>query len=641
MLKIILISFILVGGRIECSENLSPHGEMKISESSTFHHGRTYSNACSVSLLHKTETACQRRRHLEVAKLKQFYKISEPDNAMPLPHLDQPLHDTMVYFMTEKFHAYWFNLYFNVLSKQLRNLVGPMVELKYKNAQFTTFQNYTQVHEDFRNLILKATFPLLDQYKFPSSSYEYFTSLTKDERFKSDRYFAEQRLAGLNPMVLRRVDWYGTRGTNWENLKKRLDFSRINWEAAITSVTGQDILLSVMQRQVYVAEFPLLKDIPAMKDLLANERPGMKMRAPCMPIAMFAVNREGQFKVVAIQNDTKPGATVFTPEDGIMWDLVKAQFQETDLFYGQVYEHLLRTHMRMEPICISMHRHLSSLHPIHQILKFHCRGLIPLNAQGKVTLLDAPQTVRSLFSRGNKGAIALLYKGFQTMKWNDIDLEENIKDRGMEDTKMLPYYPYRDDGRLVDKVLEKFTKKLINMYYRWDVDVRKDTEIQALAQELSSAGKTGPQAAYGRIQGLEPSFSKKSQLASFLKETLWIVVQHAMFSFPIAEYGSTTNNPTKLYEGKDAKFFDMLPGSVASVLQGSLTHGLGSLHYDEFFDYSEEITCERLRHLVRHAYDDMKHARDEIHERNRKRYQAGHLTNPFMLQEWMPNSIST
>ena len=44
-----------------------------------------------------------------------------------------------------------------------------------------------------------------------------------------------------------------------------------------------------------------------------------------------------------------------------------------------------------------------------------------------MTLLEAPQTVRSLFSRGNEGAKALLYKGLQTMKWNDIDLEENIK----------------------------------------------------------------------------------------------------------------------------------------------------------------------------------------------------------------------
>ena len=89
----------------------------------------------------------------------------------------------------------------------------------------------------------------------------------------------------------------------------------------------------------------------------------------------------------------------------------------------------MRTHFRMEPVCIALHRHLSALHPLHQILKYHCRGLLPLNAQGAVTLLKELRTIRSLFGYGNQGAIKLLSKEYPKMVWGDIDLDVNIEVR--------------------------------------------------------------------------------------------------------------------------------------------------------------------------------------------------------------------
>ena len=101
--------------------------------------------------------------------------------------------------------------------------------------------------------------------------------------------------------------------------------------------------------------------------------------------------------------------------------------QQCDGFVAQMYEHLLRTHLRMEPVCISLYRHLSNKHPLHQILKYHCRGLIPLNKQGKFTLLNETKALRSLFPFGNEGGAKLMQNGYPGMKWNDIDLEENVK----------------------------------------------------------------------------------------------------------------------------------------------------------------------------------------------------------------------
>ena len=76
-------------------------------------------------------------------------------------------------------------------------------------------------------------------------------------------------------------------------------------------------------------------------------------------------------------------------------------------------------------------------------------------------------------------------------------------------------------------------------------------------------------------------------------------------------------------------------------LQASLAHGLGTLHYDSIFDYWKELKPRKIRRTVKAAFESMKQARHLIHKENKKRFERGQLTNPFMLQDWMPNSIST
>ena len=132
---------------------------------------------------------------------------------------------------------------------------------------------------------------------------------------------------------------------------------------------------------------------------------------------------------------------VHTPRHGHLWNISKAQLQISDGFAGQVLEHLMKTHLRMEPFCVALQRHLSSLHPLHQIMKHHCRGLLPLNARGAVTLLEEERTIRSLFGYGNRGAMNLLRNEYPKMVWGDIDLEANIRvSKTLKcDFIMLPY----------------------------------------------------------------------------------------------------------------------------------------------------------------------------------------------------------
>lgn len=89
---------------------------------------------------------------------------------------------------------------------------------------------------------------------------------------------------------------------------------------------------------------------------------------------------------------------VYSPEDGDLWALAKESFQVTDFAYVEMVEHLLKTHLMMEPFCVCVLRHLSKLHPLHQLLKYHCRyeellrevtwGFVDFAGKGKARACD-------------------------------------------------------------------------------------------------------------------------------------------------------------------------------------------------------------------------------------------------------------
>lgn len=51
----------------------------------------------------------------------------------------------------------------------------------------------------------------------------------------------------------------------------------------------------------------------------------------------------------------------------------------------------------------------------------------------------------------------------------------------MGDNKQVPYYPYRDDGRKINKVIGKFANKFVNRYVFYMAYSSKKLERFSLA----------------------------------------------------------------------------------------------------------------------------------------------------------------
>ena len=81
----------------------------------------------------------------------------------------------------------------------------------------------------------------------------------------------------------------------------------------------------------------------------------------------------------------------------------------------------------MEPFCVILKRTLSSLHPLNQILKYHCRELTVPNTIGTPKLADEGQFMDLLFAYGNTGMLTLLRDGHAVATWEVTDLRAEIK----------------------------------------------------------------------------------------------------------------------------------------------------------------------------------------------------------------------
>ncbi|XP_020627617.1 allene oxide synthase-lipoxygenase protein-like [Orbicella faveolata] len=379
----------------------------------------------------------------------------------------------------------------------------------------------------------------------------------------------------------------GPVGLDWETLNKTLN-TEFDWGRAVRKALGTDDTLkeAINQGRVYVLRYELCDDLPREKDLTDRD-PNRTMWDTLSPIALFAsaenfLTKTNNLVPVAIQMDYTPDSAVYTPEDDDNWMLAKLNVQVTDLGYAQIVEHLAKVHFLMEPFCVILKRTLSSAHPLHQMLKYHCRDVTVPNTIGAPKLVNEGQFMDQLFAFGNNGTARLLTDAHPLTTWNVTDFRKEIRKRGVYDKELLPYYPYRDDGEQILKIIENMVKEYHKSflkgsfpneclyrvcvskrfalycflrYYYDNEDVQNDHEFQRYLHELSSDSLPIFHGRYGKIQGLPSKIDTKDKLCDIVTRIIsQLSVQHAAVNYPLSDYAEYTPNlPTKLYNDTRVK----------------------------------------------------------------------------------------
>jgi arachidonate 15-lipoxygenase len=391
--------------------------------------------------------------------------------------------------------------------------------------------------------------------------------------YHRDDVFAEMRVAGPNPVILRRISV----------LDDRFPVTEAIYQSVLP---GDSLAAAGAEGRLYLADFAMLEGIEA------GTFPTLQ-KYIYAPLALFAVGKvSGKLIPIAIQCKQRPGPDnpIFTPGDGYNWLIAKTIVGIADGNVHEAVTHLGRTHLFIEPFVISTLRQLASNHPLFILLVPHFEGTNAINRAAWRFLISDKGPVDKMLGGAIQATRGLAASGVQSYVFQEAMLPTALKARGVDDPRTLPHYPYRDDALLLWNAIRRWVADYVALYYQGDADVTADPELAAWGAEL--VANDG-----GRLKGIgrEGKLSTIEELVDALTLIIYTCsVQHAAVNFPqydLMSYApamplaSYRPAPTTKQGGTAADYLAMLPPMHIAELQMELAYLLGSVYYNTLGEY--------------------------------------------------------
>jgi arachidonate 15-lipoxygenase len=391
--------------------------------------------------------------------------------------------------------------------------------------------------------------------------------------YDDDDHFAELRVTGINPMVIRKV----------ASLESHFPVTDAIFQA--TADFANDTLAAAgSEGRLFLADY----------EMLSTMEPGALENQPkyvYSPLALFALPKNGdKLKPVAIQCQQDHTANpIFTPNDGWSWKIAKAAVQVADTNHHELYSHLGTTHLVQEAIALANYRQLSYRHPLYILLEPHFEGTFFINFLATEILLPPGTAVPILLSGTSDSLYAQAVQARTNHSFRDSFPPVSLVDRGVMD---LPYFPYRDDALSLWTAINDWVSEYLNLYYSSDSEVQNDSEVQAWSEEIGS--QTG-----GRLQGFGDVNGTGISTLQLLIDTATMAifngsVQHAAVNFPQrTQMGFAPMYPMAGYvpaptdtNSTQSDFLDFFP-PMDNAMQGAETLDLlGSINHTQLGQYN-------------------------------------------------------
>lgn len=471
----------------------------------------------------------------------------------------------------------------------------------------------------------------------------------------SDAEFARQRLAGPNPLSLRRF--------------QQADQSLLQqWGSfhALKHGKGLDLTQAASQNRLFLADYPLLGQLtPA--DLQAGRYVGN-------PQTLFYRGEEG-LEPALIQLER--GGKVFSPAtaDSDDWMRAKLYTQVADATQHELITHLCYTHLAMEAIAIATARQLPIGHPLAQLLRPHFHFLLAINSRGNGVLLAEDGAIDRLLAPTREASLRLINQAYRERPFQNYALPLDIQQRGVE-SEFLPDYPYRDDAYLLWEAIARYTQAYLQRYYPDDQAVQRDLALQAWAAELGAPLNSRPIANefpqapawlppdlvaqaglaiaelpdHPRVPGF-PSTDHPGQITQLqeLVDLATLIIftcgpQHAAVNFSQFDYfGYVPNAPLAAYARPDSSvpLEELLPPPAQDLGQIELTFALSGIRWSQLGSPELIRFVEPGdRHILQQFQADLEQIEGQIQARNRQRLDRWEIDYPYLLPSRIPNSIN-
>ena len=449
--------------------------------------------------------------------------------------------------------------------------------------------------------------------------------------YQTDRSFAEQRLSGANPMVLRLLDASDPRAQTLVNLA--------------TLHPLFDRRQELQQNNIYIADYTGTDQHYRAPALVGGGTYEKGRKYLPKPRAFFAwrwtgIRDQGEMTPIAIQLDPNPNSHVYTPLDPpIDWLFAKLCVQVADANHHEMSTHLARTHLVMEPIAIVTARQLAKNHPLSLLLKPHFRFMLTNNDLARTRLINPGGPVDELLGGTLLESMALAKEAYSTWSLDQFAFPTELKNRGMDNPNQLPHYPYRDDGLLLWNAIKTFVSGYLKFFYPTKKEIAQDVELQTWAKELASDNG-------GKVKGMPDHIDTVEQLIEIVTTVIFTCgPQHSAVNYPQYDYMSfaanmslaayrdipriTASGNLEVITEKD--ILRLLPPHKRAADQLQTMFTLSAYRYDRlgFYDksfrelyrmsFDEVFAGTPIQLLVRQFQQNLNRAEQKIDANNQKR----------------------
>ncbi|MEG4169262.1 MULTISPECIES: lipoxygenase family protein [unclassified Microcoleus] len=418
--------------------------------------------------------------------------------------------------------------------------------------------------------------------------------------YQTDRSFAEQRLSGANPMVLRLLDASDPRA---QTLAQISSFHPLF-----------DLGQELQQKNIYIADYTGSDQHYRAPSKIGGGSYEKGRKFLPKPRAFFAwrwtgIRDRGEMTPIAIQLDPTPDSHVYTPFDPpVDWLFAKLCVQVADANHHEMSSHLGRTHLVMEPIAIVTARQLAKNHPLSLLLKPHFRFMLTNNDLARSHLIAPGGPVDDLLSGSLPETMEIAREACSNWSLDQFAFPTELKNRGMDDPNQLPHYPYRDDGLLLWNAIETFVCGYLKFFYPTNEALVQDVELQTWAQELAS--NEG-----GKVKGMPQRIDTVEQLIAIVTTIIFTCgPQHSAVNFPQYEYMAfAANMPLAAYRDipkitasgtleviTEKDILRLLPPYKRAAEQLKIMFILSAYRYDRLGYYDKSF-----RELYRMSFDEV------------------------------------
>uniref|UniRef100_A0A8C2ED31 Arachidonate 12-lipoxygenase n=1 Tax=Cyprinus carpio TaxID=7962 RepID=A0A8C2ED31_CYPCA len=266
--------------------------------------------------------------------------------------------------------------------------------------------------------------------------------------WKEDSFFGYQFLNGSNPRMI----------TRCKELPSNFPVTGDMVQSSLIPTTT--LKEELKKGNIFLIDHAVMDGIPA--NVIRD-----KAQHIAAPLCLLYEHPEKGLIPIAIQLEQKPDkdTPLFLPSDPpLAWLLAKMWVRHSEFQVFQLLSHLLRTHLVVEVICVSTLRQLPAVHPIYKV-----RGT------DNITVV----------STGGDGLLILAQREYKVLTYRSLQPKFDFLDRGV--TKLRDYF-YRDHSLMLWDVIQNFVSGIVSLYYKSDLEVEQDSEIQAWINDVAVEG---------------------------------------------------------------------------------------------------------------------------------------------------------